>query len=63
MSGVAVASLYSDWLRAEWPRGRSSNPGRLRDSFHVVHTGFGAHPVSYPMGTMEPFSGGKAAGM
>jgi hypothetical protein len=29
---------------------------------HVVHTGSGAHPDSYPMGTGGSFSGGKAAG-
>jgi hypothetical protein len=28
---------------------------------HVVHTGSGAHPVSYPMGTGVSFPGGKAA--
>jgi hypothetical protein len=29
---------------------------------HRVQNGFGAHPASYPMGTMDSFSGGKAAG-
>jgi hypothetical protein len=29
---------------------------------HVVQTGSGAHPASYPMGTGGSFSGGKAAG-
>jgi hypothetical protein len=29
---------------------------------HVVHTGSGAHPASYPMGIGDYFSGGKAAG-
>jgi hypothetical protein len=27
-----------------------------------LHTGSGAHPVSYPMGTVGSFPGGKAAG-
>jgi hypothetical protein len=27
---------------------------------HVVQTGSGAHPVSYPVGTGGPFHGGKA---
>jgi hypothetical protein len=29
---------------------------------HRVPNGFGAHPVSYPMGTEGSFPGGKAAG-
>jgi hypothetical protein len=31
-------------------------------SSHVVQTGSGAHPASYPMGTWGSFPGGKAAG-
>jgi hypothetical protein len=30
--------------------------------FHVVQTGPGAHPASYPMGTGGTFSGDKATG-
>jgi hypothetical protein len=29
---------------------------------HIVHTGSGAHPASYPMGTGGSFLSGKAAG-
>jgi hypothetical protein len=29
---------------------------------HVVQTGFGAHPDSYPKGTVGILAGGKAAG-
>jgi hypothetical protein len=29
---------------------------------HPVHTGSGATPASYPMGTRDSFLGGKAAG-
>jgi hypothetical protein len=29
---------------------------------HRVHTGSGAHPASYPMGTSSSFPGGKVAG-
>jgi hypothetical protein len=29
---------------------------------HCVQNGSGAHPASYPMGTMVSFPGGKAAG-
>jgi hypothetical protein len=46
-------SRYSDWLR-----GRSSSPGRGKNCsiLHVVETGTGAHPASYPMGagTLSP---------
>jgi hypothetical protein len=49
-------SQYSDWLQDGRPRGRSSSPGRVKNSLlHVIQTGSGAHPASYPMGT-----GGKA---
>jgi hypothetical protein len=44
--------------------GRSSIPGRARDSsvLHSVETGSGAHPASYTMGTVGSFPWGKAAG-
>jgi hypothetical protein len=53
-----------DWLRAGQPRGRSLSPGRGQEFslLHVVQTGFGVHPTSYPMGTGGSFPGGKAAG-
>jgi hypothetical protein len=31
--------------------------------FHVVQTGSGIHPTTYPMGTVGSFPGGKAAGV
>jgi hypothetical protein len=31
-------------------------------SLHVVQTGSGAHPASYPVRTGDSFPGGKAAG-
>jgi hypothetical protein len=39
-------------------------PGGARNFslLHGVQTGYGAHPASYPFGTGDPFSGGKAAG-
>jgi hypothetical protein len=38
-------------------------PEGSRFSFlHVVQTGSGVHPTSYPMGTQGSFPGGKAAG-
>jgi hypothetical protein len=33
---------------------------RFSLSLHVVQTGYGARPVSYPMGTGSSFPGGKA---
>jgi hypothetical protein len=33
------------------PLGRSSNPEGVNNYLHVVQTGSGVHPASYPMGT------------
>jgi hypothetical protein len=44
---TSVPMQYSDWLR-------SLSPGWGKSFLHVVQTGSGAHPASYP--------GGKAAG-
>jgi hypothetical protein len=38
-------------LRSGRPRGWSSSPGGVKNFLHVVQTGSGGHPVSYPMGT------------
>jgi hypothetical protein len=46
-----LPNWYSDWLRAGRPRGRSSSLGRVKNFLHVVQTGSGVHPTSYPMGT------------
>jgi hypothetical protein len=35
---------------------------RMFSSIHIVQTGSGAHPASYPMVTGGSFPGGKAAG-
>jgi hypothetical protein len=43
--------FYRDWLRAGRHRSRSSSPGKVKNLLHVVQTGSGAHPTSYPMGT------------
>jgi hypothetical protein len=53
-------SRYSDWLRAGRPRGRSLSPCRVKYFLHVVQSGSGVHPTSYPMGTGGSFLGGKA---
>jgi hypothetical protein len=43
--------------------GRGSIPGRGSFSpFHRVQIGPGAHPISYPMGTGDSFSGIKRPG-
>jgi hypothetical protein len=36
--------------------------GSVFSLLHIVQTGSGAHPTSYPMGTGGYFPGGKAAG-
>jgi len=36
--------------------------GNFSLHYRCVHTGSGPHPSSYPMGTSDPFPGGKAAG-
>jgi hypothetical protein len=36
--------------------------GQELSRLHVVQTGSGAHPTSYPIGTGFSFPGGKAAG-
>jgi hypothetical protein len=41
--------------------GRGSIPGSVM-FFSIFHIGPGAHPDSYPVGTMGSFLGGEAAG-
>jgi hypothetical protein len=54
MSHIAY-SRYSDGLRA-------GLPGKGQETFlDSIHTGPGAHPASYPVGTRDDFPGGKAA--
>jgi hypothetical protein len=38
-----------------------SRYGQEFSLLHVVQTGYGVHPASYPMGTRGSFSGGKTA--
>jgi hypothetical protein len=45
-------SRYSNWLWAGWQRGCSSSPGRIKNFLHVIQTRSGAHPASYPTGTV-----------
>jgi hypothetical protein len=42
--------------------GRNSSAGRVKNFLHVVQTGSGVHPTTYPVGTEGYFPGGKAAG-
>jgi hypothetical protein len=37
--------------------------GQELSLLHVVQTGSGVHPASYPMGTGSPFPGVKTAGV
>jgi hypothetical protein len=55
------AQWYSAGLRAGWS-GVRIPVGARNCSHHRVHTGSGAHPPSYWMGTRGSFPGGKAAG-
>jgi hypothetical protein len=57
-------SRCSDWIWAERPRGRSLSPGGGQEFLllHVVQTGPGVHPTSYPMGTGGSFLGVKRPG-
>jgi hypothetical protein len=41
--------------------GFESREGQEFSLLHVVHTGSGVHPASYPLDTGGPFPGGKAA--
>jgi hypothetical protein len=49
--------VHVDWLRAEQQRGQNSRPGRVEFFLCVAQTGSGAHPASYPMGTVGLFLG------
>jgi hypothetical protein len=52
-----------NWLRLDDREFRVRVPeGQEFTLLHVVQTGSGVHPTSYPMGTGGPFPGGKAAG-
>jgi hypothetical protein len=48
-------SYTAEGLKLESRYGKNSSP------LHVVQTGSGAHPASYPKGTGGPFSGDKAS--
>jgi hypothetical protein len=45
------------WLAAGW----TTQKGQEFSLLHVVQTGSGVHPTSYPIGTGGFFPGGKAA--
>jgi hypothetical protein len=59
---ILFTSRDRDWLRARRSRGGSSSPGKAKNFIfhHIVQTGPGAHPASYPMGTWGSFPGSKA---
>jgi hypothetical protein len=54
-SSVSFKSLLTEGSEFESLRGQQFS------LIHVVQTGSGAHPTSYPMGTVGSFPGGKAA--
>jgi hypothetical protein len=59
-SAVTIATIATGWkTEGSEFESRESKEFLL---LHVVETGFGVHPVSYPMYTGGSFLGGKAAG-
>jgi hypothetical protein len=57
--GEILYRLAMGW-KAEGSKFVSHGRGKIFP-LHVVQPGSGVHPTSYPMGTREYFSGGKAA--
>jgi hypothetical protein len=54
---VTRKSRYSDWLRAERPRGRSSSPGRVKNFlFSTSKPALGSTqpPIQWVPGTLPP---------
>jgi hypothetical protein len=57
---VSVVGIETGWttegsvFKSGW--------GQTFSLLHIVQTGSGAHPASYPMGTGDSFLAGKAAG-
>jgi len=53
----------NDWLQAGQPGFKSSilsGAGNF-SLLHCIHTGYGAHPASHPVGTQESFPSSKVA--
>jgi hypothetical protein len=60
LAGATVAQAVQ-CLTTGWTTGvRSPTEAKDFSSSPCVQTGSGAHPASYPMGTVGPFPGGKA---
>jgi hypothetical protein len=59
-AGIAqsVWRLATGWTT----EGSESREGQEFSLLHVVRTGSGVHPTSFPMGTGGSFLGGEAAG-
>jgi hypothetical protein len=60
-SGVGVAQLVYRWITG-WNPGFESRQGQ-DFSLHGVQIDSGAYPASYPIGTGDSLSDGKAAGV
>jgi hypothetical protein len=56
----AELAQYSVWLQTGRPGFAPQQRQRTCPSNLCVQTSSEAHPASYPMGTAEPFAGGKA---
>jgi hypothetical protein len=59
---AGIAQWYSAGLRTGWSRVRVPEAVGNFSLHHYVQTDSGAHPASYPMGTMGSFPGAKADG-
>jgi hypothetical protein len=44
------------------PRNRSLSSGGVKNFLHIIQTGSGAHPATYPVGSGDSFPGDKEAG-
>jgi hypothetical protein len=60
--GAGIAQSVERLPTGGRPRSRSSRPGRVKNYLHVVQTGSGAHPASYPVGTGGASPGVKRPG-
>jgi hypothetical protein len=63
LRGAGIVQWYSAGLRAGWSGVRVSLGAGNFSLHHLVQTGSGAYPTSYPVGTRGSFPGGKAAGV
>jgi hypothetical protein len=59
---LSVVGIATGYVCEDWQVGVESQWGPEFSLLHVVQIGSGAHPASYPIGTVGPFPEIKAAG-